>query len=117
MEGQDLESWYSNSPTKALKTVFSRAYLVALEVFSYSKMVWETPDNVKDYLDWLGIELGVKTIGGLVQIYNEDFKKHGGSELMGSTLGILRHEFFKLSTHNTNHHTKLSTPQDTFAHS
>lgn len=111
--GRGLLDYYNNSPSQALQAVYpEHNWILAKFIHSpaelwkknheqrreffdafglklenkYSqtpKGFWEKPENKKQFFNWLGNQLGYKSMDDWYNVTNEDIQKRGGKGVLG----------------------------------
>src|SRR2546426_636283 len=77
-----LASYYNNSPSTALKSVYPEHNWELKRFKNPPKRSWRTGDNQKKFFDSLMIQLGYNCMEDWYNVTEEDIHKNGGGSLL-----------------------------------
>ena len=81
-----LDSFYNGSPSQALQAVYPEHEWLPWKFSNSPKGFWKKKENQKKFFDWLGKELGYKTLDDWYNITTSTIDKHGGGSMLDSFL-------------------------------
>src|SRR5689334_12993922 len=80
--GQGVLLNYNDSPSMALKSVYPQHNWMPWKFKRAPKGFWERLDNQLEYFNWLGNQLGYRSVDDWYNVTRDDIHRHGGQGLL-----------------------------------
>ena len=77
-----LATYFNDSPQEAVRELFPEAELVPWRFTSVKQRYWQSADNRREYLRWLGAKLGCSQERDWFRLTPESFRRNSGAGLL-----------------------------------